>query len=128
MVRLNPDNDAREIIIDELMTLISDIRNGATIHKFRLDREPYCYILHASIIPKQFNYSYVNQTVEDRPMTLRELEEKGKKNKTKKDYVDCHNCDHHNYDTLFGGDDEYEICEKGHDELFPKECKDFKEL
>lgn len=124
---MNPDDDAREIIIEELMSLISDIRNGATIHKFRLDRNPHCYILHASIIPKQFNYSYVNQAMEDIPLTLRELEEKGKKNKTKKDYVDCHNCDHHNYDTLFGGDDEYEICEKGH-ELFPKECKDFKEL
>ena len=123
----NYDNDAREIIIDELMSLISDIRNGATIHKFRLDRDPHCYILHTSIIPKQFNYSYVNQTMEDIPMSIRELEEKGKKNKTKKDYVDCHNCNHHNYDTLFGGDDEYEICEKGH-ELFPKECKDFKEL
>ena len=76
MVRLNPDNDAREIIIDELMTLISDIRNGATINKFRLDRDPHGYILHASIIPKQFNYSYVNQAMEDIPMTLRELEEK----------------------------------------------------
>lgn len=123
----NYDNDAREIIIDELMSLISDIRNGATIHKFRLDRDPHCYILHASIIPKQFNYSYVNQAMEDIPLTLRELEEKGKKNKTKRDYVDCRQCEHHNYDTLFGGDDEYEICEKGH-ELFPKECKDFKEL
>ena len=77
MVRLsNYDNDAREIIIDELMSLISDIRNGATIHKFRLDKNPHCYILHASIIPKQFNYSYVNQAMEDIPLTLRELEEK----------------------------------------------------
>lgn len=130
MVRLNPDNDAREIIINELMTLISDIRNGATIHKFRLDREPHCYILHASIIPKQFNYSYVNQAMEDIPLTLRELEEKGKKNKTKKDYIDCTFCEYHDYDwnidDEYGGD-EYEICEKGH-ELFPKECKDFKEL
>lgn len=128
MVRLsNYDNDAREIIIDELMSLISDIRNGATIHKFRLDRDPHCYILHASIIPKQLPKYYLKQAMEDIPMSIRELEEKGKKNKTKKDYVDCHNCNHHNYDTLFGRDDEYEICEKGH-ELFPKKCKDFKEL
>ena len=124
---MNPDNDAREIIIDELMTLISDIRNGATIHKFRLDKEPNFYILHASIIPKQLPKYYLKEAMEDIPMSIRELEEKGKKNKTKKDYVDCHYCDHHDYDTLFGGDDEYEICEKGH-ELFPKECKDFEEL
>ena len=126
----NYDNDAREIIIDELMTLISDIRNGATIHKFRLDKEPHSYILHASIIPKplpKYEYEYLKQAMGDIPMSIRELEEKGNKKKTKKDYVDCHNCNHHNYDTLFGGDDEYEICEKGH-ELFPKECKDFKEL
>ena len=127
---MNPDNDAREIIIDELMTLISDIRNGATINKFRLDRDPHGYILHASIIPKQFNYSYVNQAIEDIPMSIRELEEKGKEKKTKKDYIDCTFCEYHDYDwdvnDGYGGD-EYEICEKGH-ELFPKECKDFKEL
>lgn len=39
----------------------------------------------------------------------------------------CCYCEHHYYDTLFGGDDEYELCEKGHD-LNPDECKDFKEL
>ena len=125
MVRLNPDNDAREIIINELMTLISDIRNGATIHKFRLDRDPHGYILHASIIPKplpKYEYEYLKQAMEDIPLTLRELEEKGKKNKTKKDYIDCTFCEYHDYDW-----DEYEICEKGN-ELFPKECKDFKEL
>ena len=130
MVRLNPDNDAREIIINELMTLISDIRNGATINKFRLDRDPYCYILHASIIPKQLpKYDYVKKAIDDIPMS-RELEEKGKKNKTKKDYIDCTFCEYHDYDwdvnDGYGGD-EYEICEKGN-ELFPKECKDFKEL
>ena len=58
------NNDAREIIIDELMSLISDIRNGATIHKFRLDREPHAYILHASIIPKQLpKYRYVKKAM-----------------------------------------------------------------
>lgn len=133
MVRLNPDNDAREIIIDELMTLISDIRNGATIHKFRLDREPQGYILHASIIPKplpKYEYEYLKQAMEDIPMSIRELEEKGKKNKTKKDYIDCTFCEYHDYDwdvnDGYGGD-EYEICEKGH-ELYPKKCTDFEEL
>lgn len=127
---MNPDNDGREIIINELLTLISDIRNGATIHKFRLDKEPHSYILHASIIPKQLPKYYLKEAMEDIPMTLRELEEKGKKNKTKKDYIDCTFCEYHDYDwdvdDGYGGD-EYEICEKGH-ELFPKECKDFKEL
>ena len=118
----NYEEESREIIIDELMGLISDIRNGATIHKFRLDREPHAYILHASIIPKQLpKYRYVKKAMDEvRPLSRNEK-------KIEKDYVDCHNCDHHNYDTLFGGDDEYEICEKGH-ELFPKECKDFEEL
>ena len=131
MVRLNPDNDAREIIIDELMTLISDIRNGATINEFKLDKEPNFYILHASIIPKPLpKYEYLKQAMRDIPMSIRELEEKGKKNKTKKDYIDCGQCEYHDYDwdvnDGYGGD-EYEICEKGN-ELFPKECKDFKEL
>ena len=125
----NYDNDAREIIINELMTLISDIRNGATIHKFRLDKEPNFYILHASIIPKQLPKYYLKEAMEDIPMS-RELEEKGKKNKTKKDYIDCTFCEYHDYDwdvnDGYGGD-EYEICEKGN-ELFSKECKDFKEL
>lgn len=124
------EEKSREIIIDELMTLISDIRNGATIHKFRLDREPHCYILNASIIPKQLpKYDYVKKAIDDIPMSIRELEEKGKKNKTK-DYIDCGQCEYHNYDwdvdDGYGGD-EYEICEKGH-ELYPKKCKDFKEL
>ena len=118
----NYEEESREIIIDELMGLISDIRNGATIHKFRLDREPHAYILHVSIIPKQLpKYRYVKKAMDEvRPLSRNEK-------KIEKDYVDCHYCDHHNYDTLFGGDDEYEICEKGH-ELFPKECKDFEEL
>ena len=47
--------------------------------------------------------------------------------KQKLEHVDCHYCEHHYYDTLFGGDDEYELCEKGH-ELFPDECEDFEEL
>ena len=51
---------------------------------------------------------------------------KDKKEK-QKDWVDCHFCENHDYDTLFGGDDEYELCEKGH-ELFPDECDDFEEL
>ena len=75
----NYDNDAREIIIDELMSLISDIRNGATIHKFRLDKEPHSYILHASIIPKplpKYEYEYLKQAMGDIPMSIRELEEK----------------------------------------------------
>ena len=127
---MNPDNDGREIIIDELMGLISEIRNGATIHKFRLDKELHSYILHVSIIPKQLPKYYLKEVMEDIPLTLRELEEKGKKNKTKKDYIDCTFCEYHNYDWDIDdgcGGDEYEICEKGH-ELFPKECKDFKEL
>ena len=45
----------------------------------------------------------------------------------KSDKLDCHQCEHHYYDTLFGGDDDYELCEKGH-ELFPKKCDDFEEL
>ena len=118
------NNDAREIIIDELMSLISDIRNGATIHKFRLDREPHAYILHASIIPKPLPYEYVKKAMDE----VRPLPENEKK--TKKDYIDCTFCEYHDYDwdvdDGYGGD-EYEICEKGN-ELFPKECKDFKEL
>ena len=128
---MNPDDDAREIIINELMSLISDIRNGATIHKFRLDKEPNFYILHASIIPKQFpKYHNLKQAMRDIPMSIEELEEKGNKKKTKKDYIDCTFCEYHDYDWNVNdgyGGDEYEICEKGH-ELFPKECKDFKEL
>lgn len=48
-----------------------------------------------------------------------------KRSKSKK--LDCTYCEHHDYDTLFGGDDEYEICHKNH-ELHPDECPDFKEL
>lgn len=47
--------------------------------------------------------------------------------KKKSDKLDCHQCEHHYYDTLFGGDDEYELCEKNH-ELHPDECEDFKEV
>ena len=123
---IDGNKESREILIDQLMKLICDIRNGATIDKFRLDKDPYCYILHAVIIPKQLHeYKYVKKAIEE----VKPLSEK-EKEKTKKPYVDCGQCEYHNYDwdvdDGYGGD-EYEICEKGH-ELYPKECKDFEEI
>lgn len=67
------------------------------------------------------NYQYIKNKQE----TLLRGKLKDKKKKSK--YIDCHQCEHHYYDTLFGGDDEYELCEKGH-ELRPEECEDFTEL
>ena len=49
-----------------------------------------------------------------------------KEDNSKKPYVDCGYCDYHDYDWRDEGD-EFEVCHKGH-ELYPKECKDFKEL
>lgn len=42
-------------------------------------------------------------------------------------HVDCHQCKWHNYDSFFGSDDDWEVCDKGH-ELDPDECEDFEEL
>lgn len=44
---------------------------------------------------------------------------------TEKRFIDCLKCKHHNYDSFFGSDDDWEICDKGHEELYPKECGDF---
>ena len=56
------------------------------------------------------------------------LTQRIEKKKTKKsDKLNCHQCEHHNYDSFFGSYDEGEICEKGH-ELHPDECDDFKEV
>lgn len=41
--------------------------------------------------------------------------------------ANCGNCQYHNYDTLFGGDDEYEVCDKGND-VTDGICKDWREL
>ena len=41
--------------------------------------------------------------------------------------ANCSNCQYHNYDTLFGGDDEYEVCDKGND-VTDGICKDWREL
>ena len=41
--------------------------------------------------------------------------------------ANCSNCQYHNYDTLFGGDEEYEICDKGND-VTDGICKDWREL
>lgn len=41
--------------------------------------------------------------------------------------ANCSNCQYHNYDTLFGGDDEYEVCDKGND-VTDSICKDWREL
>ena len=41
--------------------------------------------------------------------------------------IDCTACRWHNYDWgLYGDEDEYEICDKGH-ELYPDECEDYTE-
>ena len=41
--------------------------------------------------------------------------------------ANCSNCQYHNYDTLFGGEEEYEICDKGND-VTDGICKDWREL
>ena len=47
--------------------------------------------------------------------------------KTKEEKRGCYNCEYHYYDRLFGDDDEYELCEKGHDPPM-RDCDDWKEL
>lgn len=44
---------------------------------------------------------------------------------TKKRFINCRKCKHHNYDSFFGSDDDWEICEKRQEELYPKECEWF---
>lgn len=41
--------------------------------------------------------------------------------------ANCGNCQYHDYDTLFGGDEEYEVCNKGND-VTDGICKDWREL
>lgn len=43
----------------------------------------------------------------------------------KKNFINCLKCKHHNYDSFFGSDDEWEICEKRQEELYPSECEWF---
>ena len=43
----------------------------------------------------------------------------------KKNFINCLKCKHHNYDSFFGSDDEWEICEKRQEELYPNECEWF---
>ena len=45
----------------------------------------------------------------------RENEQLKQELKVYRKIASCSNCHYHDYDTLFGGDDEYEICEKGND-------------
>ena len=47
-------------------------------------------------------------------------------NMTEKRFIDCLKCKHHNYDSFFGSDDDWEVCDKGHEELYPNECEDFR--
>ena len=68
--------------------------------------------------PKLNSAYYIHKSA----MIVQRMEKKQTTNKK-----ECCHCEYHDYDTLFGGDDEYEICEKGHD-LEPDECPDFKEL
>ena len=57
--------------------------------------------------------------MEDLCLLLNELNDENEQLKQElkvyRKIASCSNCHYHDYDTLFGGDDEYEICEKGND-------------
>lgn len=119
--------EEKEIIIAQLMDIISDINTGATINKFNLLKDLKHYTLEADITPKPLSEFHYTQEAMNNILTY---PPKRKEKKQEKDYVDCSQCSYHNYDWNINdgyGGDEYEICEKGH-ELYPKECEYFDEL
>ena len=119
------DNAEREIIIAQLMDMISDIRTGATINKFNLWKDLKHYTLEADITPKPLSSTKYTQEMMNNLLTY-----PPKRKETRKSYVDCSQCSYHNYDWNINdgyGGEEYEICEKSQ-ELYPKECEYFEEL
>ena len=93
------NEETREIIIHELMGIITDIKNGATIHKFNLDKNGDFYILHAAIIPKPLPVpKYI-------PNELVNYLINPEKSTPEKNYADCSQCEHHNYDWFDDGDE-----------------------
>lgn len=120
------EEESREIMIQQLMDLISDIKNGAVIEKFYLQKNLTSYILEATITPRELPYNrYINKAINEVHHNTMKTQ---KKKKSK--YIDCHTCDYHNYDWYIDdghNGDEFEICEKGH-ELYPEKCEDYEEL
>jgi len=76
------------------------------------------------------NYVEHKRCVNNYVDKIKEVEKENEqlKNELKiyRNVANCGNCKYHNYDWFDDGD-EFEVCQKGH-ELYPKECKDFKEL
>lgn len=119
------EEESREIMIQQLLDLISDIKNGAVIEKFYLQKTLTDYTLEAKITPAPLpTEKYIQQAMNSN-LPISQIKEK-KQSK----FMECQNCDYHNYDWYIDdghNGDEFEICEKGH-ELYPEKCEDYKEL
>ena len=84
------------------------------------DGDDDCFELYESKEDSQKVCDKINNILDENEQLKNEL-------RIYRKLANCSNCQYHNYDTLFSGDDEYEVCDKGND-VTDGICKDWMEL